>query len=100
MVVFNGMKLLICLVEELIVLFKDLCVIDKCIFVIVNFVKDVCIIVKNIIDLEVVNVVNVGCFDKFDLVIKVKLILSFLLNLEELEVVKELVSLLDLDVFN
>lgn len=76
MVVFNGMKLLICLVDDVIDVFNDFCGKDKWIFVIVNSVVDVIKIVKNVIDIESVNVVNVGCFDKLDLVIKIMVFLS------------------------
>lgn len=76
MVVFNGMKLLICLVDDVIDVFNDFWGKDKWIFVIVNSVVDVIKIVKNVIDIESVNVVNVGCFDKLDLVIKIMVFLS------------------------
>ncbi|MGT2832328.1 PTS system mannose/fructose/N-acetylgalactosamine-transporter subunit IIB [Streptococcus halotolerans] len=100
MAVPNGMKLLIRSVEDAIAVFNDPRAKDKRIFVIVNTIRDATEIAKKVPSVETVNVANVGRFDKSDPASKVKLASSLLLNPDELEAAKELVSLSHVDSYN
>ncbi|ESV54977.1 PTS system mannose/fructose/N-acetylgalactosamine-transporter subunit IIB [Streptococcus thoraltensis] len=100
MAVPNGMKLLIRSVEDAIAVFNDPRAQDKRIFVIVNTIRDATEIAKKVPSVETVNVANVGRFDKSDPASKVKLASSLLLNPDELEAAKELVSLSHVEAYN
>ncbi|WP_438835532.1 PTS system mannose/fructose/N-acetylgalactosamine-transporter subunit IIB [Streptococcus pluranimalium] len=100
MAVPNGMKLLIRSVEDSIAVFNDSRAQDKRIFVIVNTIRDATEIAKKVPSVETVNVANVGRFDKSDPASKVKLASSLLLNPDELEAAKELVSLSHVEAYN
>lgn len=100
MAVPNGMKLLVRSVEDSINLFNDPRAKDKRIFVIVSNVKDATEIAKNVKDVDTVNVANVGRFDKSDPETKVRLFPSVLLNPQELEAAKELVTLSHVESYN
>ncbi|CAM2823959.1 sugar phosphotransferase system (PTS), mannose/fructose family, IIB component [Streptococcus acidominimus] len=100
MAVPNGMKLLIRSVEDAIAVFNDPRAQDKRIFVIVNTIRDATEIAKKVSSVETVNVANVGRFDKSDPASKVKLASSLLLNPDELEAAKELVSLSHVEAYN
>ncbi|CAM3484162.1 PTS system mannose/fructose/N-acetylgalactosamine-transporter subunit IIB [Streptococcus pluranimalium] len=100
MAVPNGMKLLIRSVEDSIAVFNDPRAQDKRIFVIVNTIRDATEIAKKVPSVETVNVANVGRFDKSDPASKVKLASSLLLNPDELEAAKELVSLSHVEAYN
>ena len=92
MAVPSGMKLLIRSVDEAIKVFNDPRGKDKRIFVIVNSVSDANKIVKNVSDIQSVNVANAGRFDKSDPKEKTAVFHSVLLNPAELEAAKELAN--------
>lgn len=100
MAVPNGMKLLIRSVEDSTAVFNDPRAQDKRIFVIVNTIRDATEIAKKVPSVETVNVANVGRFDKSNPASKVKLASSLLLNPDELEAAKELVSLSHVEAYN
>lgn len=100
MAVPNGMKLLIRSVADAITVFNDPRAQDKRIFVIVNSIKDATEIAKKVPTVETVNIANVGRFDRSDPTLKTKLAPSLLLNPEEIEAAKELLSLPTVDAYN
>lgn len=100
MAVPTGMKLLIRSIEDSIKVFNDPRAKDKRIFVIVNTVSDALKIVKEVSDIDTVNVANVGRFDKSDPASKKKIFPSVLLNSVQYEAAKELSSISYVASFN
>ena len=97
MAVPTGKKLLIRSIKDSIELLSSQRAQAMRIFVLVNCVKDALALVENVKDVQSVNVANVGRFDGTDN--KVNLVGSVMLNENELECLKKLVTH-DLPVFH